>query len=65
MDAIGDLMPAQPHSKASAHLWCWDRLVELAGEAGRIVPVGRGGERRAIALANPSLVGRPFATPER
>ncbi|WP_063837474.1 cupin domain-containing protein, partial [Streptomyces sp. NRRL WC-3549] len=28
-----------------------------------LVPVGRGGERRAIALANPSLGGRPFATP--
>ena len=39
------------------------RLVPLADEAGRIVPVGRGGERRAIALANPSLGGRPFATP--
>jgi gentisate 1,2-dioxygenase len=25
--------------------------------------VGRGGERRAIALANPALGGRPFATP--
>ncbi len=60
---IGDLMPIAPQSKASAHLWRWDRLVELAGEAGRIVPVGRGGERRAIALANPSLGGRPFATP--
>ncbi|MBB3178302.1 cupin domain-containing protein [Variovorax sp. Sphag1AA] len=60
---IGDLMPRQPKSKASPHLWRWDRLVELASEAGRIVPVGRGGERRAIALANPSLGGRPFATP--
>lgn len=60
---IGDLMPAHPTSKASPHLWRWDRLVELADEAGRIVPVGRGGERRAIALANPSLGGRPFATP--
>ncbi len=60
---IGDLMPREPRSKASAHLWRWDRLLELAGEAGRIVPVGRGGERRAIALANPSLDGRPFATP--
>ena len=27
------------------------------------MPVGRGGERRAIALANPCLGGRPFATP--
>jgi gentisate 1,2-dioxygenase len=60
---IGDLMPLHPKSKASAHLWRWDRLLQLASEAGRIVPVGRGGERRAIALANPALGGRPFATP--
>jgi gentisate 1,2-dioxygenase len=60
---IGDLMPQHPRSKATPHLWRWDRLLELAGEAGRIVPVGRGGERRAIALANPGLGGRPFATP--
>ncbi|OWT65730.1 cupin domain-containing protein [Candidimonas nitroreducens] len=60
---IGDLMPAQPNSKAAAHLWRWENLVKLAAEAGRIVPVGRGGERRAIALANPALGGRPFATP--
>lgn len=60
---IGDLMPLQPKSKAAPHLWRWERLKELAAQAGRIVPVGRGGERRAIALANPSLGGRPFATP--
>jgi gentisate 1,2-dioxygenase len=36
---------------------------QAGNEAGRIVPVGRGGERRAIALANPALGGRPFATP--
>lgn len=60
---IGNLMPPHPRSQASAHLWRWDRLNELAAEAGRIVPVGRGGERRAIALANPSLGGRPYATP--
>ena len=60
---IGGLMPRQPKSQASPHLWRWSRLKELAAEAGRIVPVGRGGERRAIALANPSLGGRPYATP--
>ena len=60
---IGDLMPLQPRSKASPHLWRWERLKELAAQAGRIVPVGRGGERRAIALANPSLGGKPYATP--
>ncbi|MCZ2104762.1 MAG: cupin domain-containing protein [Comamonadaceae bacterium] len=60
---IGDLMPMHPQSKASACLWRWKRLNELAAEAGRLVPVGRGGERRAIALANPTLGGRPYATP--
>ncbi|CAM5791475.1 cupin domain-containing protein [Ottowia pentelensis] len=60
---IGDLMPMHPQSKASAHIWRWNKLLPLAREAGRLVPVGRGGERRAIALANPSLGGRPYATP--
>jgi gentisate 1,2-dioxygenase len=60
---IGDLMPIHPKSKAAPHLWRWERLKELAAQAGRIVPVGRGGERRAIALANPSLGGKPYATP--
>ncbi|MER5477577.1 cupin domain-containing protein [Streptomyces sp. NPDC002734] len=60
---IGDLMPAHPRSRALPHVWRWDRLRELAAQAGDLVPVGRGGERRAIALANPSLGGRPFATP--
>lgn len=60
---IGDLMPTEPRSKASAHVWRWEQLRRLAAQAGELVPVGRGGERRAIALANPSLGGRPFATP--
>lgn len=60
---IGDLMPLHPTSRATPHLWEWKNLLELADQAGHIVPVGRGGERRAIALANPSLGGRPFATP--
>jgi gentisate 1,2-dioxygenase len=60
---IGDLMPASPRSRAVPHVWRWDALRELAARAGDLVPVGRGGERRAIALANPTLGGRPFATP--
>jgi gentisate 1,2-dioxygenase len=60
---IGDLMPLHPRSQAQPHLWRWENLLRLAGQAGEIVPVGRGGERRAIALANPALGGRPFATP--
>jgi gentisate 1,2-dioxygenase len=60
---IGGLMPAQPRSAARPHVWRWSNLVALADQAGALVPVGRGGERRAIALANPALGGRPFATP--
>lgn len=60
---IGDLMPAHPRSKAVPHVWRWQSLRKLAAQAGELVPVGRGGERRAIALANPGLGGRPFATP--
>jgi len=60
---IGDLMPLHPRSKAQPHLWRWGKLLPLAERAGGLVPVGRGGERRAIALANPSLGGRPYASP--
>jgi gentisate 1,2-dioxygenase len=61
---IGDLMPHEPRSAAVPHLWRWqDGLLPAARRAGELVPVGRGGERRAIALANPGLGGRPYATP--
>lgn len=60
---IGDIMPSQPQSRATPHLWRWQRLRELAAQAGACVPVGRGGERRAMGLANPSLGGLPYATP--
>jgi len=60
---IGDLMPPHPQSKAKPHVWRWQNLLSLADLAGHLVPVGRGGERRAIALANPGLHGQPFATP--
>jgi gentisate 1,2-dioxygenase len=60
---ISDLMPASPRSNAVPHRWQWSTLLTVAARAGELVPVGRGGERRAIALANPGLGGRPFATP--
>jgi gentisate 1,2-dioxygenase len=60
---IGDLMPPVPSSRATAYRWQWANLLSLAEAAGELFPVGRGGERRALALANPGLGGRPFATP--
>jgi gentisate 1,2-dioxygenase len=59
----GDLMPMAPQSDAVPMLWRWSTLYPLAERSGELVPVGRGGERRAIALANPGLPGTPYATP--
>jgi gentisate 1,2-dioxygenase len=58
-----DLMPQQPTPSAVPHVWQWQTLYPLAQRSGELVPVGRGGERRAIALANPGLGGLPYATP--
>ena len=60
---ISGLMPRSPNSDAVPHIWRWKRLYEAAARSGELVEVGRGGERRAIALANPGLGGRPYATP--
>lgn len=58
-----DLMPAVPSPRAVPHVWRWSELYRLAAASGELVPVGRGGERRAIGLGNPGLPGDPYATP--
>ena len=58
-----ELMPFHPAPKARPHVWRWSILHPLAERAADLVPVGRGGERRAIALANPGFGGLPYATP--
>lgn len=58
-----DLMPFTPSPQARPHVWRWHTLYELARRSGDLVPVGRGGERRAIGLRNPGLPGTAYATP--
>jgi salicylate---CoA ligase len=58
-----DLMTTTPQPKAVPHLWRWSQLLPLAARSADLVPVGRGGERRAIGLGNPGLPGDPYATP--
>lgn len=60
---IGDLMPNQPTPKAVPYMWRWRDILPVAEHAGDLVPVGRGGERRAIALANPGFGGQPYIAP--
>ena len=59
----GNLMPVHPKPQAVPHVWKWSTLLPLAQASGRLVPVGRGGERRAIGLANPGLGGKAFVSP--
>ena len=56
-------MPWTPKPQAIPWLWKWANLYEIAERSGSLIPVERGGDRRAIALANPGLGGMPFATP--
>ena len=56
-------MPFAPEPRAVPHLWRWAELHPLAARSADLVPVGRGGERRAIGLGNPGLPGDPYATP--
>ena len=60
---LGDLMPMHPKSKAVPHVWEWAKLLPLAEASGDLVPVGRGGERRAIGLANPGLAPNAYISP--
>ncbi|MDQ2814186.1 MAG: cupin domain-containing protein [Actinomycetota bacterium] len=57
------LMPSAPQPRAVPHVWRWAELHPLAARSADLVPVGRGGERRAIGLGNPGLPGDPFITP--
>ncbi|GAA4765903.1 cupin domain-containing protein [Citricoccus nitrophenolicus] len=60
---LGDLMPVVPAPKAVPFVWRWPDLLDIAQRSGELVPVGRGGERRAIGLANPGLAPTAYATP--
>ncbi|MGH9300162.1 MAG: cupin domain-containing protein, partial [Acidimicrobiales bacterium] len=56
------LMPGEPRPSTLPWLWPWEVLRDRVSEAGRLVSIDRGGDRRVLSLANPGLGGRPFAT---
>lgn len=60
---IGGLMPNEPDPQAVAHRWDWSELIKLARRSGELVPVGRGGERRAFGLATRAWAARPTSPP--
>lgn len=61
--AEASIMPSSPRPRAVAWLWRGEDVVALAKRAGEVVTLDRGGDRRAMGLANPGLGGLPYATP--
>jgi gentisate 1,2-dioxygenase len=57
-----EIMGLVPRPRTRAWLWRWRDLYDIAERAGSLVPVERGGDRRAVALANPGQDGLPYAT---
>jgi len=57
-----EIMGLVPKPRTQPWLWRWDDLYDIAQRAGELVPVERGGDRRAIALSNPGQDGMPYAT---
>lgn len=58
---IGNLMPRHLMPRAVPSVWKRADLHPLA--PGGLLPVGRGGERRAIGLAKPGLGGEAYISP--
>ena len=54
--------PAQPQPKTVPWLWKWSQLSNLVQRSCELVTLDRGGDRRAMGLANPGLGGAPYAT---
>lgn len=58
----GEIMGLTPRPKTVPWRWRWTDLYDIAERAGALVPVERGGDRRAVALSNPGQDGLPYAT---
>lgn len=56
------LMPNEPIPRTLPWLWKWTTVLPLAERAGELIAIGRGGERRVLALANPGLGGLPYTS---
>ncbi|HVW34176.1 MAG TPA: cupin domain-containing protein [Acidimicrobiia bacterium] len=50
------IMPFSPKPRPRAWLWRAADLARLAEQAGKLVPIDRGGDRRVLAAVNPGLV---------
>ena len=51
------IMPFEPKPRARPWRWRFSDLARLADQAGKLVPIDRGGDRRVLACINPGLAG--------
>lgn len=58
----GEILGVYPNPQTIPWLWKWRQMYDIAERAGNLVPVDRGGDRRAMGLTNPGLGGLPYAT---
>src|SRR2546428_11912987 len=56
-----EFMSVRPRPKMAPWLWKWSNLYTIAERAGRLGPVGRGGDRGGLGLGHPGLGGPPLA----
>ncbi|MTD52547.1 cupin domain-containing protein [Amycolatopsis pithecellobii] len=57
------LLSKVPRPSALPWLWRHGDLRRMAERSKDLITISRGGDRRVLALANPGLGGKPFATP--
>ena len=56
------LLTPTPRVRAVPYRWRAEELAKLGRRAGDLVPIGRGGDRRVLAMSNPGLDGAPFVS---
>ncbi|MDQ3465260.1 MAG: cupin domain-containing protein [Actinomycetota bacterium] len=56
------LIPVCPQPATQPWMWRWTSLMKLAERSGELIGIHEGGDRRVLSLANPGLLGQPFAT---
>jgi len=56
------LLTQSPQPATKPWMWRWASVLALAERAGELIAIHEGGDRRVLSLANPGLLGRPFAT---
>ena len=61
-EVLKGLVPAEPKSKAAAHVWHYSQVRPLLLEAGKLLTAEEA-ERRVLVLENPALPGQSRITP--